>query len=208
MNNKKNSLPLLNKPSPYGKQLLEALLPYGEARRYSKGVRLELVKGDVKLCHLLISGSLEVHRNSDHLLIVTIPGPVVIGLGVHDAYLIMAEPCHVATMTLEDAQRYISEKNLWELVTHQMMLITNKLYTYSKQLSAPTVYELICNQLIELINEPETIRKKISVERYIREKAHVSRSSVMKILSDLRMGGYIVIEDGRLIEIRHLPSKY
>lgn len=208
MNNKKNSLPFLNEPSPYGKQLVEALLPYGETRRYSKGVRLELLKGDVKLCHLLISGSFEVHRSADDLRIVTIPAPVVIGLGVHDAYLIMAEPCKVATLTLEETERHIAEKNLWELVTHQMMLITNKLYTYSKQLSAPTVYELICNQLIELLNEPEEMRKKIPVERYIREKAHVSRSSVMKILSDLKTGGYIVIDDGRLIEIRHLPSKY
>lgn len=199
---------MLNEPSPYAKQLVEALLPYCEARRYSKGVRLELLKGDVKLCHLLLSGALEVHRNTDHLLIVTIPAPIVIGLGVHDAYVLTAEPCKIATLTLDDAQRYIAENNLWELVTRQMMQLTSKLYSYSKQLSAPTVYEVICNQLLELMNEPESLRKSIAVERYIRDKTHVSRSSVMKILADLKTGGYITIEGGRLIEIRHLPSKY
>ncbi|MNE79187.1 putative DNA-binding transcriptional regulator [compost metagenome] len=88
------------------------------------------------------------------------------------------------------------------------MQLTSKLYSYSKQLSAPTVYEVICNQLLELMNEPESLRKSIAVERYIRDKTHVSRSSVMKILADLKTGGYITIEGGRLIEIRHLPSKY
>ncbi|WP_354668471.1 helix-turn-helix domain-containing protein [Citrobacter amalonaticus] len=30
----------------------------------------------------------------------------------------------------------------------------------------------------------------------------------MKILSDLRTGGYIVSQNGRLVEICHLPMKY
>lgn len=208
MTDKKNSPLLLNEPSPYAKQLVDALLPYCEAKRYPKGSRLLLIKDDAKLCHLLISGSLEVHRDADSLLIVTIPAPSMVGLGVHDAYVIAAEPCKVATLTLDEAQRHIAELNLWELVTRQMMQITSKLYTYSKQLSAPTVYEIICNQLVELINEPEALRNGIAVERYIREKTHVSRSSVMKILADLKTGGYIVIEGGRLLEIRHLPPKY
>lgn len=208
MNDKKFSLPLLNEPSPYVRTLIDALLPLAELRRYKKGVRLPLLIDKVKMYHLVISGTVTAHRETDQLLIVTIPAPSILGLGIHDAYLLTTGACEIASLSLDDAMNHITEKGLWELVSRHMMILTGKFYTYSKQLSAPTVYEVICNQLVELMGEPESLRNSIAVERYIREKTHVSRSSVMKILADLKSGGYIVIEGGRLIEIHHLPPKY
>lgn len=208
MNDQDSFSPMLSRPSEHAKQLVEVFLPFCEVKSYSKGVRLPLLKDNIKLCYLLVEGTYKVYRSSDDLLITTIPAPTVTGLGVHDAYIITAARCKVATLSLQDVMRLIAENNLWELVTLHMMQLSTKLYIYSKQLTAPTVYEVICNLLLELMQEPEETRKSIAVERYIREKSHVSRSSVMKILSDLRAGGYIVTEEGRLIEVRHLPPKY
>ncbi|WP_416173619.1 helix-turn-helix domain-containing protein [Enterobacter kobei] len=48
----------------------------------------------------------------------------------------------------------------------------------------------------------------MTAERYIRNKTPLSRSGVMKILSSLKSGGYINIEQGKLISIGVLPKKY
>ncbi|MCF8581537.1 helix-turn-helix domain-containing protein [Enterobacter ludwigii] len=183
-------------------------MPYGQAKRYAKGLRFPLVHDGIRLCYILLTGSMEVHRNNDGLLIVTVAAPGIVGLGVHDAFIVTTEPSSFAILRVDEAYCIIDEKGLWETLSRHMMVQSNKLYSYSRQLSAPTVYEVICNQLMELINEPESIRANISVERYIREKTHVSRSSIMKILAELRKGSYVTIEEGRLIAIRHLPSKY
>lgn len=208
MNSKQLPLIPLNERSPLAQELIDTLLPFAETRRHPKGIRVALIQGETKMCHLILSGAIEVHRTSDELLIVNAVAPAIFGLSIHDAYIVTTEPCQIASLTQEEAQRIFTEKEMWGTVTHHMMLITNKLYSYCKQLSAPTTYEAICNQLMELMNEPEAIRNNIAVERYIREKTHISRSSVMKILADLKTGGYIVTEKGRLLEVRRLPLKY
>lgn len=48
----------------------------------------------------------------------------------------------------------------------------------------------------------------MTAEKYIREKTHLSRSGVMRILADLKTGGFIEMEEGRLIKINKLPAKY
>ncbi|MFK3658907.1 helix-turn-helix domain-containing protein [Scandinavium sp. NPDC088450] len=208
MNNSHFSLSHMNETFPFAKTLVEALLPFAEVKRYPKGTRINILNGETRVCQLILSGSIEIRRKSDNLLIVTLLPPNILGLSVREIYVITKESCQVATLPLDEAYRHFSELGLWETVAQHLLAVTNKLYSYSKQLSAPTVYEIICFKLVELMNEPELIRTNIAVERYIREKTHISRSSVMKILADLKTGGYIVLEEGRLLEIRHLPSKY
>ena len=58
------------------------------------------------------------------------------------------------------------------------------------------------------MSEDESVRGSITAERYIRNKTPLSRSGVMKILSSLKSGGYINIEQGKLISIGVLPKKY
>ena len=97
---------------------------------------------------------------------------------------------------------------MWEVLAKHMVVVSSKLFSYSRQLSAPTAYEVICSQLIELMHESESLRETLSAERFIRDRTHLSRSSIMKILADLKTGGYISIENGRLVAIHHLPQKY
>lgn len=208
MNEKPFSLPPLNERSPFAKRLLDELLPLAQTRRYPKGTRLDMGSGEEQTCYMVDSGWIDVYRAADDLLILSVPGPTLMGIAIHEAYIITTTPCNIGSMPLAELHRHVQEKNLWEQLARHIMVLTQKLYVYSRKLSAPTAYEIICNQLVELINEPEPLRKEIAVERYIRDKTHLSRSSVMKILSSLRAGEYIVIDNGRLVEIRHLPSKY
>ena len=67
---------------------------------------------------------------------------------------------------------------------------------------------MIRQQLIKLMEEDESYRSSVTAERYIREKTQLSRSGVMRILADLKTGGFIEMEEGRLIKINKLPAKY
>ncbi|WP_312978983.1 helix-turn-helix domain-containing protein [Atlantibacter sp.] len=203
----KSPVAAVNKPSPYAMPLIESLKPF-TPRMYAKGTRLDFIQGGVRICHIVETGVIELRRSTDQILIVRIAAPSVLGLGVSDAYIVIKETASIHTLPQEQVLQHIEEKGLWEILARHMMVQTNKLYLYSNQLTAPTSYELVRKQLIELINEPESLRNSLSAERYIRDKVHLSRTCVMKILSDLKKGGYIVIEVGRLREIKHLPLKY
>jgi DNA-binding IclR family transcriptional regulator len=67
---------------------------------------------------------------------------------------------------------------------------------------------MIRQQLVKLMEEDEAYRLGVTAERYIREKTQLSRSGVMRILADLKTGGFIEIDEGRLIKINKLPAKY
>lgn len=198
----------LTPSSSFSTELAEALADRAPTRSYGKGLRLPLVKDGIVFCYVLITGTVEIHRNSDNLLIATVAAKNIVGLALHDAYIVTKMTSRIAILKQEEAHRIIENKGLWETLSRHMMELNNKLYAHSCQLCAPTVYEVICKQLMALSNEPESIRLNIAAERYIREKMHVSRSSIMKILANLKAGGYIEIEDGRLLSIRRLPAKY
>ncbi|CAM6830726.1 helix-turn-helix domain-containing protein [Klebsiella michiganensis] len=51
-------------------------------------------------------------------------------------------------------------------------------------------------------------RHSVTAEKYIREKTRLSRSGVMRILAALKTGGFIEMEEGKLIKINKLPAKY
>jgi hypothetical protein len=55
------------------------------------------------------------------------------------------------------------------------------------------------------MEEEEDYRRSVTAEKYIREKTQLSRSGVMRILADLKTGGFIEMEEGRLIKINKLP---
>ena len=73
---------------------------------------------------------------------------------------------------------------------------------------ATCAYEIVRVQLQELMSEPAEYRHDVSAAQYIQQKTSLSRSSIMKILAQLKKGGYISIENGILLTIEHLPLKY
>lgn len=73
------------------------------------------------------------------------------------------------------------------------------------KLSSPSAYNIVRLQLYELIAKPDSILSSITAENYIRSKTRLSRSSLMRILSELKNDGYIVIDRGVLKRIIRLP---
>ncbi|WP_414714013.1 helix-turn-helix domain-containing protein [Scandinavium sp.] len=52
------------------------------------------------------------------------------------------------------------------------------------------------------------MRERILVENYIRDKTNISRSRIMRIHSNLKAGGYILMDRGILKDISNIPLKY
>lgn len=198
----------LNTSYPWSKTLVEALLPFATPQSYRKGIRLDFIEADKPVCRIITSGSVEVHRTADHLLMIRTRTSCIVGLSITGIYIVTAEPCKIATLPLDEAHQHIQKLGLWDVLAKHLVVVSSKLFSYSRQLSAPIAYEMICSQLIELMHESESMRETLSVERFIRDRTHLSRSSIMKILAGLKLGGYITIKNGRLVAIHHLPQKY
>ncbi|MCE9991724.1 helix-turn-helix domain-containing protein [Enterobacter asburiae] len=199
--------------SPYAGELLSHLQPYSTVRHCSRGEQLDLqVKGQ-SMCYLVLDGMVAIYRRSDKLLLSTSKPPAVFGLAnipglFFDDYLKVIEPSQIGVMTTAQVSEVIEEKNLWNLVSNHLIFMYNRLYSTVLSLGALTSYELICHQLNHLMVEDERFRLSVTAERYIRDKTQLSRSGVMRILADLKAGGYIDMEEGRLINIHKLPAKY
>ena len=175
--------------SPHAQALISHLLPDCTTRHTARGERLDLQVNGQGMCYLILEGTIAVYRRSDNMMLSTARSPAVFGLAnltdiYFSDYLKTVSPCLIGTITTERVNAIIKEKALWGL------------------------YEMIRQQLMKLTEEEEGYRLSVTAEKYIREKTHLSRSGVMRILADLKTGGFIEMEEGRLIKINKLPAKY
>ncbi|MDU6924389.1 helix-turn-helix domain-containing protein [Franconibacter helveticus] len=199
--------------SPYAKYLASQFSQCVTPFDVDKKNKLIFKKEGRPIGYVILKGSVSVHRLHDDLTIDFLEAPSLIGLanllsGPLDIYLRPTGAARVATLTQAQAYEIIRANNLWELIAHHIAHQLNWLYSHSTHLTAPTAYEIIRFQLLKLMTETQPVRDDVTVERYIRDKTNLSRSGIMRVLSELRKGGYIEMENGRLTGIKHLPEKY
>ncbi|MEH3170573.1 helix-turn-helix domain-containing protein [Enterobacter quasiroggenkampii] len=199
--------------SPYAQELISHLLSDCTTRHIARGERLDLQVNGQGMCYLILEGTVAIYRKSDDRMLSTARSPAVFGIAnltdiYFNDYLKTVSPCLIGTLTTERVNAIIKEKALWGLLSQQLVYVYSRLYNNVMPQGAPTAYEMIRQQLIKLMDEDESYRGSVTAERYIREKTQLSRSGVMRILADLKTGGFIEMEEGRLIKINKLPAKY
>lgn len=199
--------------SPYAQELITHLQPYSVTLKTGRGKQFDLLVNHRSMCYLVIEGTIAIYRRSDNMLLSTAKAPVVLGVAnltdvFFDDYLKTVTPCLIGTLPTDQLNEIIKDKALWGLISKHLMFMYNRLYNNIMPRGAPTAYEMIRQQLMLLMNEDESFRRSITVERYIRDKTQLSRSGVMRILADLKAGGYVEMEGGKLIKINKLPAKY
>lgn len=199
--------------SPYAQELISHLLSECTTHRAARGERLDLQVNGQGMCYLILEGTIAVYRRSDDMLLSTARSPAVFGLAnltdiYFNDYLMTISPCLIGTLTTQRLNDIIQDKALWGLLSKQIIFAYSRLYNNVMPQGAPTAYEMIRQQLVKLMEEDESYRQSVTAEKYIREKTHLSRSGVMRILADLKTGGFIEMEEGRLIKINKLPAKY
>lgn len=102
-----------------------------------------------------------------------------------------------------------NQHNLWKEVTIVLAYHTSYLIYRDNLILQQRTYNVIRNYLIEMMDLPEDTRRRISILTYIQDRTHLSRSSVLNILSALKKGDYITYaRGGYLLSIRTLPANY
>ncbi|MBL5897833.1 helix-turn-helix domain-containing protein [Lelliottia amnigena] len=162
---------------------------------------------------ILHVGTVAVHRSTDQLLLKFSEAPMIIGMNdLFNAHEGMYYQVHgevkYEIRKKSDILALLDSKNLWKEAAYCYMYGVKELLTAHKKSAGLTTYELIRQSLMTLMAKKETLRQTINTCDYIQEKTHISRSRVMKILSDLKIGNYIEIERGVLIKINKLPKTY
>ncbi|MBK5143082.1 helix-turn-helix domain-containing protein [Budviciaceae bacterium BWR-B9] len=125
-----------------------------------------------------------------------------------DFYIKPDQTSMVLTLETNEALRIVKERNLYESVNYvQAHNMTLFIKMYEKTIS-PNNYTFIRTLLMDLNQSSDAIKNSVTVASYIIKRSGLSRSYVMLVLSELKKGGYIIMEDGKLISITSLPVKF
>lgn len=195
-------------------RILDALEPYATPINAIARKKLNWhYKGKQQLW-LFRQGEISLLRASDGLLMITVYEGHVFGV----AEILQPMRGHVLRTETESvllridadvALRIFGEQNLWEDVTSLLAYHTAYLAYRDALVLQQRTYAVIRNHLMEMILLPEDMRMRISILDYIQDRTHLSRSSILNVLSALKKGKYIqFIRGGYLQHIESLPEKF
>ncbi len=194
--------------------LLQKMSPWLEYKTYAAGHRFTRSVKEQSKCYIVRTGAVSVHRQPDDILIDYIPAPTIRGIipipdEFESLYVIkIFEEAEIAIIDIDIFEILLSELNLWEPFARHLQLLAGLAPEVIFRLNSRRIYEAVRMQLYELMAKPESIREQIIVENFIRAKVQASRSAVMHILSELRKGEYVVIENGVLKSVNSIPERF
>ncbi|POU74399.1 cyclic nucleotide-binding protein [Leclercia sp. LSNIH6] len=200
------------KPFADIEKLIAHLRPFTETVTINKGDVVHYYDGEIRQCWLLLSGSVALHRRGDGVVLNSESGPFLIGVSSQlcseHLYARALEDVEVAPMPLTLFNQIVANEGLWEPFSRLLIYTVSRIYEHCSQISQMSAYDIIRLQLVELLQEPDSVRLNTTAAAYIKSRTYLSRSGIMRILSELRTGGYIAMQRGVLIDIHHLPLKY
>ena len=200
------------KPFASIKKMIAHVLPFGERMIISKGDVVHYYHGDIRQALILLNGSVALHRRGDGMVFNSESSPFLLGVSSQFSsehlYLRALETSEVARLSLDDFNQTIARENLWEDFSRLLVYSASRVFEHCAMISQLSAYDIIRFQLVELLQEPDSVRHHITAATYIKSRTYLSRSGIMRILAELRIGGYIILQRGILLDITHLPQKY
>lgn len=164
--------------------------------------------------YLLTKGRVDIWREVDNRLVETAFAPSILGLQgsvyrSHHYHLKFPAGAEVSTIPLQAAMEIIELQSLWRDVFYYQGYLNDRQLHHESMLINSSTYEIVCLFLKDLSHYSDSERAKLSVADYILQRSNLARSGVMKVLADLRFGGYIDIQHGKLIKIlNNFPRNY
>lgn len=164
--------------------------------------------------YLLTKGRVDIWREVDNRLVETAFAPSILGLqgSVYRSqhyHLKFPAGAEVSTIPLQAAMEVIELQSLWRDVFYYQGYLNDRQLHHESLLINSSTYEIVCLFLKDLSHYSDSERAKLSVADYILQRSNLARSGVMKVLADLRFGGYIDIQHGKLIKIlNNFPRNY
>ncbi|WP_312414953.1 helix-turn-helix domain-containing protein [Pseudescherichia sp.] len=214
------SFAVQSKPIKAIEKIFSHLLPYGKKIQLKKGKHYRINEEDEGVGLLLITDGLVSFINTDtgHFISTLYP-PTIIGLSHgYNAFYNVPDSLRSTLYAETDAdlifiplQTFIDtvdKQNLWHdvarILAHRIVTLMNKEKTYIGVDS----YSIIKSMIQEVWLYPDHYRLQISLPKFIQNRSGLSRSRIMKILFDLKLGGYVNIVNGKLLSVSKLPTSY
>ncbi|WP_411750941.1 helix-turn-helix domain-containing protein [Serratia sp. (in: enterobacteria)] len=194
-------------------EMFTSIESFSPARKGKPGQRFYLDQSDKRMCFLLYSGTCTIKRNSDSLILSTLRAHSIVGLqdifhDKSDVQIIANSEIEYRLLSVDELFLHVEDKHLWKNICYMLMLSATRFSEYQKETVGVSNYELICNLLTSLSMESFEIRATTTALEYVQERSLLSRSGIMKTLSSLKAGGYVIIKKGLLIRINSLPKKF
>lgn len=209
------------KPTFAVESLFNALMPVGKPFDLPQG-KTYLLNPDRESAGIILleHGICSVCHAGNDLFITSMFSPSILGLvdGYSIFYDVPARPrhylyaetlCYGKFVPLNDFVRICDEQNLWHdvarILAHRLMVMSAR----EEELVGVDSYLKVRTMLIELNAYPEEYRQQIQVLSFVQRRTNISRSRVLAILSELRKGEYITIDNGKLVAIHQkLPAAF
>lgn len=205
---------LPQKPQESTLRIVECISNIGEIYSDNQQVVFcqEIENKKKEFVYAVQEGKVEIYRKN--LFIGELTAPCIMGL-LKSGFLIdfyTLKPSNDSVMVVAErgtAMNAIIQHGLWDDVLNYQAYVFDLLLYRRELIIKNSAYSVICSLLEELVKLPLAEREKISVGSYILKHSDMARSGMMRILSDLKMGGYIEMKRGKLIQIcKKLPEKY
>ncbi len=193
--------------------MLYHLTPFSNKFETQDRQIINYVDGEKRKCFLLHKGCVSLYRSVDGMVLNTESAPFIFGMSTQmtdPEYLFIRthDVSEVSWMPLEVANQIIADNNLWRSLSQMLIYTVTRVYDHCTKISSLSSYDIIRYQLYELMSEPEVIRQSVTIANYVQSRTFLSRSSIMKILAQLKTGGYITTDKGLLLDIHNIPLKY
>lgn len=193
--------------------LISSLNPLSNKLETKPRQIINYMDSDERKCFLLHKGNVSLYRSVDGMVLNTESAPFIFGMSTQlmdqeYLYIRTHDESVVSWMPLDLANKIIAKEGLWKELSTQLIYSITRVYDHCTKISSLSSYDIIRYQLYELISETDEIRSSVSIANYIQSRTFLSRSSIMKILAQLKAGGYIITDRGCLQAINNIPLKY
>lgn len=163
--------------------------------------------------YIIVSGEFEYRRLCDDLCLFSARNQFIFGMtslfyDVGHIYGVAKSNIVVRLVKKTEFFALLTQSGAWPQITKVLawyLLIFNK---RDDILVARSAYDVVREFLLEINDMIVNHQREINIYDYIQEYTSLARSTIVKILSDLKKGQYIEVDKGRLIKIHSLPVKY
>lgn len=153
-------------------------------------------------------GVISGFRPYDDRVLVNFMAPRIFGLNAHlDTTMIYFRACtdvQCEFLSYDKAEKIINEKNLWQYVSDNHQVTIANMLKYINSMVGVSTYAQVINCLYQLQAEPDIIRLRQTACDYIVDKSGLSRSTVMKMLSQFKSEGKVILSKGLLMDVKNM----
>jgi CRP/FNR family cyclic AMP-dependent transcriptional regulator len=199
---------------------LLALVALGETRRYRKGTLL-IQEGDFgDTIFIILSGRMRAFSSGDNDREITYGvygageylGEMSLDGGPRSASVITVEACQCAVVSRRTLERFIAERPEFAFELLSKVIRRARVATLNaRQLALNDVYGRLKLLLVSLAVAQADGTQRVADRLTHQEMANrlgCSREMVSRLMKDLERGGYVAVQDNRIVLMKALPQRW